>query len=44
MLISWSFLAPLVSSLVQTVISSLVKGISGRGVRRAGRRYMDKIF
>ena len=44
MLISWSFLAPLAPTLVQTVISSLVKGISGRGVRRAGRGYMDKIF
>ena len=36
------FLAPLVASLVQLVISSVVKGVSGRGVRRAERRYMDK--
>ena len=37
-------LALLATSLVQTGISSVVKGISGRGVRRAGRRYMVKIF
>ena len=35
-------LAPLAVSLVQPVISSAVKGISGRGVRRAGRGYMVK--
>ena len=35
-------LAPLAASLIQPVISSVVKGISGRGVRRAGRRYMDE--
>ena len=35
-------LAPLAISLVQPVISSAVKGISGRGVRRAGRGYMVK--
>ena len=35
-------LAPLAVSLVQPVISSAVKGISGRGVRRAGRGYMIK--
>ena len=28
----------------QPVISSLVKGISGRGVRGAGRGYMNKKF
>ena len=40
-----SFLpAPLAASLVQPVISSVVKGISIRGVGRAGRRYMDKNF
>ena len=33
-----ALLAPLATSLVQLVISSVVKGISGRGVRRAGRR------
>ena len=37
-----ALLAPLAASLVQPVISSVVKGISGRGVRRAGRGYMDK--
>ena len=35
-------LAPLVASLFQPVISSVVKGISGRGVGRAGRGYMNK--
>ena len=38
------FLGPLTVSLVQPLISSVVKGISGRGVRRAGRGYMDKTF
>ena len=42
--ISWSFLAPLAASLVQPVISSVVKGTSGRGVRKAGRGYMNKKF
>ena len=36
--------APLAASLVQLVISLVVKGISGRGVRRAGGRCVDKIF
>ena len=40
----WSLLVPLVASLVQPLISSVVKGISGRGVRRAGRGYMKKKF
>ena len=35
-------LAPLAASLVQPVIFLVVKGISGRGVRRAGRGYIDK--
>ena len=35
-------LAPLAASLVQPVISSVVKGISQRIVRRAGRGYVDK--
>ena len=35
---------PLAASLVQPVISSVVKGISGRGVRRTGREYMNKNF
>ena len=37
-------LAPLAASLVQPVISSIVKTISGRGVTRARRRYWDKNF
>ena len=37
-------LAPLAAWLVHPIISSLVKGISGRGVRRAGIGYTDKIF
>ena len=40
----WALLAPLAASLVQPLIFSVVKGISGRGVRRAGRRYLDKNF
>ena len=39
-----ALLAPLTTSIVQPVISSVVKGISGRGVRRAGRGYMDTNF
>ena len=39
-----ALLAPLAASLVQPVISSVVKGISGRGVRRTRRGYMDKNF
>ena len=39
-----ALLAHLVASLVQPVISSVVKGISGRGVKRAGGEYMDKMF
>ena len=39
-----ALLVPLAASLVQPVIFSVVKGISGREVRRAGRRYMGKIF
>ena len=37
-----AFLEPLAASLVQPAISSVAKGISGRGVRRAGRGYIDK--
>ena len=37
-------LAPLAASLVQPVISSVIQGINGRGVRRAGRGYMDQKF
>ena len=39
-----ALLAPLAASRVQPVISSVVKGISGRGVRREGRGYMNKNF
>ena len=35
---------PLTTSLVQQVISSVVKDICSGGVRRAGKGYMDKIF
>ena len=37
-----SALSPLAASLVQPLISSVLKSISGRGVRRAGRGYMYK--
>ena len=37
-----ALLPPLTASLVQLVISSIVKGISERGVRRAGRWYLNK--
>ena len=37
-----ALLAPLAASIVQPVISSVVKDISGGGVRRAGRRLMSK--
>ena len=37
-----AILAPLAASLVQPMISSVIKGISGRGVRRARKGYMDK--
>ena len=37
-----ALLVLLAASLVQPIISSVVKGISGRGVRRARRAYMDK--
>ena len=36
-----ALLAPLAASLVQLVIYSVVKYISGRGARRAGRGYMN---
>ena len=39
-----TLLALLPTSLVQPVISSVVKGISGRGIRRAERGYMNKNF
>ena len=37
-----TFLAPLAVSLVQRVISLVVEGISGKGARRAGKRYMNR--
>ena len=39
-----ALLALLIASLMQPVITSVVKSISGRGVGRAGRGYMDKYF
>ena len=39
-----TLLAPLAALLVQPVISSVVKVIGGRGIRRAGRGCMVKIF
>ena len=36
--------APFAASIVQSMISSVVKGISRRGVRRAGRGYTGKVF
>ena len=39
-----ALLAPSAALLVQPVISSVVKDISGRGVRRAGRGYINKNF
>ena len=39
-----ALLAPLAALLVQPVISSVVKCISGQGVRRAGRGYIGKAF
>ena len=38
----WALLASLAVSLVQPVIFSVVKGISGRGVRRAGGGFLHK--
>ena len=42
--LSGALLVSLATSLVQPVISSEVKGISERGVRRAERGYMDINF
>ena len=36
--------APFTASIAQPEISSLIKSISGRGVRRAERGYMNKHF
>ena len=37
-------LAPLAALLVQPVIPSVVKGITGRGVTKEGRGYIIKLF
>ena len=37
-----ALLAPSAASLIQPVISSVVKGISGKAVRRAAKGYMDE--
>ena len=37
-----TLLAPLAASLVQPMISLVIKGISERGIRRAEKLYMDK--
>ena len=39
-----ALLVPLGASLVKPVIVSVVKIISGKAVRKAGRGYMDKNF
>ena len=39
-----ALVGPLATSLAQSVISLVVKGTSGIGVRRAARWYMDKNF
>ena len=39
-----ALLVILATLLVQPVVFAVVKGISGRGVRRAGRGYIDKKF
>ena len=39
-----AFLVPLATLLVQRVILSVGKRISGTGVRRAGREYMNRKF
>ena len=39
-----ALLAPLSASIVQTVFSSVVKSLSGRGVRRAERGYVNIFF
>ena len=39
-----ALLAPLAASIVQSVISSVVKGTSERGFRRAGRWYMNEHY
>ena len=38
----WALVAPLIASIGKTVISSVLKGITGKVVRRSERRYMNK--
>ena len=42
--IAGTLLAILAASLVQPIISPVVESISARGVRRAGRGYLDENF
>ena len=39
-----ALLAPLAASVVEPLICSVIKGITGRGVRNTGKRYLDKNF
>ena len=39
-----AFLVPLTASILQTGTSSIVKGITVRGVKRSWRDYIDEIF
>ena len=39
-----ALLGPIAASLVQSANFSVVKGISGRGFRRAGKWYMNENF
>ena len=39
-----ALLAPLAASVVQPIISLVVKSVSGREVRRGGRGHMDNFF
>ena len=41
---SWGFVSTFIASIVLPVIYYILNGISGRGVRRAGRRYINKNF
>ena len=42
--VSWSFVSTFSPFISKPVISSVVKGISGRGVRRAGTGHINKFF
>ena len=39
-----AWLAPLAASLLKPVISSVLKSISGRRIKKIGRRYIDINF